>query len=137
MQKNLNGEVELTRLMAGMEPVLDQDEYVFVTANAPSIDQMQAAIMSFRESEGVTLIVPKQWAENNNLTYAYPCRKITLNIHSSLDAIGFLAKITEGLASKNISVNVVSAFYHDHLFVEPSSADAAMVLLKSMATAAR
>ena len=57
---------------------------------------------------------------------------ITLNIHSDLNAIGFIAKISERFAKKNISVYVISAFYHDHLFVLEKDADDAMFALKMM-----
>jgi hypothetical protein len=55
---------------------------------------------------------------------------ITLSIHSSLDAVGFLAAITAQLAEHGISVNVVSAYYHDHLFVTASRVDEVLKLLQ-------
>lgn len=54
---------------------------------------------------------------------------ITLNVHSALDAIGFLAAVASLLATAEISVNAVSAYYHDHLFVPLERADDAMRLL--------
>lgn len=54
---------------------------------------------------------------------------ISLMAHSSLDAVGFLAAITAKLAAAGISVNPVSAFYHDHLFVPFDKAEMAMNLL--------
>jgi len=62
---------------------------------------------------------------------------ITLNIHSSLEAVGFLAAITTRLASAGMGVNPVSAFYHDHLFVPADRADEAMALLTQLAEESR
>jgi len=42
---------------------------------------------------------------------------ITLNIHFSLEAVGYLAVITAHLATLDVGVNPVSGFYHDHLFI--------------------
>jgi hypothetical protein len=55
---------------------------------------------------------------------------ITLTVHSSLEAVGFLA--AGRLAEAGISVNAVSAYYHDHLFVAEHRADEALRLLQSM-----
>ena len=55
---------------------------------------------------------------------------ITLNVHSALDAVGFLAAVVSLLASAGISVNAVSAYHHDHLFVPVARADEAMRLLR-------
>ena len=58
---------------------------------------------------------------------------ITLNIHSSLEAVGFLAAVLPRLATAGISVNAVSAFYHDHLFVPIDRAQEALEILEAMA----
>jgi hypothetical protein len=58
---------------------------------------------------------------------------VTLNIHSSLEAVGFLAAITTRLATAGMGVNPVSAFYHDHLFVPADRAEEALELLMELA----
>jgi uncharacterized protein len=40
----------------------------------------------------------------------FACRMITLNVHSSLEAVGFLAAITRQLAQAGMGVNPASAF---------------------------
>ncbi|EKD51400.1 MAG: hypothetical protein ACD_62C00265G0006 [uncultured bacterium] len=57
---------------------------------------------------------------------------ITLTVHSGLDAVGFLARISTALAEAGISLNAVSAFYHDHLFVPVDRAGEAMVALERL-----
>ena len=84
----------------------------------------------FVEDEGSSFIVKKTEAERADIDFTYPCRKITLHIHSSLEAVGFLAAITNALAAKGISVNPVSAFYHDHLFVPADRAEDTMEILR-------
>jgi hypothetical protein len=62
---------------------------------------------------------------------------ITLNVHSDLSAIGFLARITGALAESGISVNAVSAYYHDHLFVPINAAKRAIIILNGLSKAGR
>jgi hypothetical protein len=52
-------------------------------------------------------------------------------VHSALTAVGFLAAITTRLAEAGISVNAVSAYYHDHLFVPWERREEAMEVLKN------
>jgi len=58
---------------------------------------------------------------------------ITLNIHSSLDAVGFMARIATELAKHDMGVNPVSGFYHDHLFVPDGREEDALRVLSAMA----
>ena len=57
---------------------------------------------------------------------------ITLNIHSSLEAVGFMARIASELAKHDMCVNPVSGFFHDHLFVPDGREDDAMTVLHEM-----
>ena len=124
------GETDLTNLLRSIEPELHPDEFVFCTTADPST--IPESICTFREREGVALICRRADAEAQGLSFTFPCRMITLNVHSSLEAIGFLAAISMALASRGIGANVVSAFYHDHLFVASDQADAAMAVLRDL-----
>jgi uncharacterized protein len=60
-----------------------------------------------------------------------------LKVHSSLHAVGLLAAITERLSEAGISVNAVSAFHHDHLFVPHDRAVEAVELLATLGSTGR
>ena len=121
----MTGETDLDTLLAGLNPVLDVEAYVFATAPQPMGDP----ICVFREAEGVSMILRRAEAERLSILSTYPCRKITLTVHSSLEAVGLLARVTALLARRGISVNAVSAYHHDHLFVPVDRAEEAMEAL--------
>lgn len=127
------GETNLAILLRSLEPVLHPDEFVFCTVpDTAGVD----AVAAIREPEGMTLICRRAEAERARLTCAFPCRMITLNIHSSLEAVGLLAAVAGELARRGIAVNAVSAWYHDHLFVAPAEAAEAMAALTELSRAA-
>lgn len=130
----MTGETDLKKLLGSMTPELLPDVYVFATL-APGVVQPAGLepMMLFREREGITLILREEDANAASLNVAFRCRMVTLNIHSSLEAVGFLAAITTRLATAGMGVNPVSAFYHDHLFVPADRAEEAMELLCQLA----
>ena len=127
------GETNLDRLISAMSAVLDPGLYVFVTVPDYQSLTVSAPRMVFREAEGTTYILLHSEAEALGLKYEFPCRMITLNIHSSLEAVGFMARIATELAKHEMGVNPVSGFYHDHLFVPDGREDDAMRVLRGMA----
>ncbi len=46
--------------------------------------------------------------------------------------MGFLAAILSALASADMGVNPVSAFFHDHLFVPADRAEDALMILERL-----
>ena len=129
----MSGETNLQSLLANMQPALSEGEFVFSSVSPKAFDQLRFhPIGWFREAEGITLIIERSIADDEGLDYEFVSRMITLNIHSSLKAVGFLAAITHKLAVAGISVNTVSAYYHDHLFVPTDRASAAMLLLDEL-----
>ncbi|MEM8980449.1 MAG: ACT domain-containing protein [Pseudomonadota bacterium] len=132
------GQTNLDDLLAGMTPRLAPEVFVFATLSKASPDAASIpAKMRFWEAEGETLILERTQAEAHGLAFEFPCRCITLEIHSALDAVGFLARITTHLAKLGMGVNPVSAFYHDHLFVPEDRAEEALAALQDLARAAQ
>ncbi len=127
------GETDLTQLIKTMQPMLRQGEYVFCTLpNAAHCPPHLDPVGYFKEDEGLTLMLLKPQADMAGLSYSAVFALITLTVHSSLEAVGFIAAIATHLASHGISVNPVSAFYHDHLFVPTRDAERAIALLQSL-----
>lgn len=134
----MKGLTDLNQLIASMQPVLQDGVYVFITLT-PGQEPPSALYprMMFREEEGITLICLKDEAETHNLDYQFPCRMITLNVHSALEAVGFIARIASHLAAAGMGVNPVSGYFHDHLFIPEDRAKDALVLLGELALASK
>jgi hypothetical protein len=127
------GERDLKTLLQSMKPEMHEGVFVFCSISEDKeIPATLRPIHIFREREGTAFIIRREEAEAANLSYQFASRLITLTVHSSLEAVGFLAAITGRLAEAGISVNAVSAFYHDHLFVPEHKADEALRHLQDM-----
>jgi uncharacterized protein len=129
------GEKDLSALLRSMSPDLKQGSYVFCTVSSDKSEGLfkHRPLLIFQEKEGTTFILGKDAADKLRLPYESEWALITLGVHSSLEAVGFLAKITGALAESHISVNVVSAYHHDHLFVPVGQKARAMEILKRLA----
>lgn len=129
------GETDLAVLLKSMRPVLQEGEYVFCTLEHSDDRALSLnPIGFFREAEGQTLILRREQADAAGLSYTAVFRMVTLSVHSSLEAVGFLAAIASKLAAHGISVNPVSAYYHDHLFVPAARIQDVMNLLHEFST---
>ncbi|TPQ41270.1 ribonuclease H [Bradyrhizobium guangdongense] len=129
----MSAERNLQTLLQHMQP--EMQDGVFVFATLPDDEKIADTInplLTFREREGTTLVLRRDDADSIGLSWQFASRLITLNVHSALDAVGFLAAVTARLADAGISVNAVSAFHHDHLFVPVEKADEALALLRDM-----
>ena len=128
----MSGELNLVTLLKNMKPVLNSGEYVFCTlSNTEKID-LNKVLGSFKEKEGTTLIIIKEYADLMGFSYTSIMSWISLEVHSSLEAVGLTAAFSKVLADANISCNVVAGYYHDHIFVLKQDAQRAIDLLKSI-----
>ncbi len=125
-------ERNLAILLRTMNPALHAEPVVFCTLRNLT-DIPLEAIASFREAEGLTLVMPRSVAEELEIEFSYVAAWITLTVHSDLEAVGFLAAVTQSLAAAGISCNVFSAVYHDHLFVPFARGEDAMNVLRTFA----
>ncbi|MCB0337525.1 MAG: ACT domain-containing protein [Bdellovibrionales bacterium] len=126
----MSGETNLEKLLKSMQPLLRDETFVFAHIAEPHVAAAKdCCLQFFWEDEGMAAILKQADAIRLGIDAVYESKMISLMVHSSLDAVGFLAAITAKLATAGISVNPVSAFYHDHLFVPVDKADLAMSLL--------
>lgn len=127
----MSAPVKETRAMiAGMAPVLDPAIYHFCTGPETL---MSHAIASFREEEGLSLILEDAVATAHGIQSDLPMQRITLSVHSALDGVGLTAAVATRLADAGIACNMVAGMQHDHAFVPAPDTHRAVKILQALA----
>ncbi len=128
----MTGEKNLQALLSGMHPVRRAGEYVYVLwpHGRPLGAGIEAAV---RETEGLTVVLPRELADREGLSYDFVGAWITLQIHSSLEAVGLTAAVSKGLTDAGVSCNVLAGLHHDHLLVPVADAPRALEVLSGLA----
>lgn len=129
-----SGETNLSKILKTLSPELNPGEYIFYSTNDPAQFDQKDVIGLFKENEGVTVIISKELANQKKIPYKFIASWITLNVHSSLDAVGLTAAFSTALTKENISANVIAGYYHDHIFVAKEDAGKAMKALIQLST---
>lgn len=128
----MTGERDLQKLKNGMAPRLHEPVFVYCTFSGSKVPDEMKPLCTFQEDEGLAVIVEKRQAEALGVPFELESRMITLTIHSSLEAVGFIAAVAGRLALADIPCNVISAYHHDHLFIPRHLADRAMKVLSEL-----
>ena len=128
----MSGEKDLTALLAGLNPKLNPGKFVFASVENTLGISREKTVFEFKEQEGVTVVLSQEQADNYGLRYEFIASWITLEVHSSLEAIGLTASFAGALTEAGISCNVVAGFYHDHIFVPGKDATRAMEVLHAL-----
>ncbi|MDT8343033.1 MAG: ACT domain-containing protein [Thermohalobaculum sp.] len=131
----MSGERDLAVLLRTMQPVLDPVEYGFATLPWGTPQPGLGAIATFVETEGTSLIAPAEALAAAGLAHRPGWARITLTVHSALEAVGLTAAVAAALAHRGISANMVAAFHHDHVFVPWDRRAEAMAALAAFARA--
>lgn len=126
-------------MISGMTPQVRPGRYVFVSTNDAALgDRLAAAALStFREDEGLSVLVAVEVAAEAGLAVDQPMRCITLNVYSALDGVGLTAAVSTALAEADIPCNMIAAMHHDHVFIPDALCEAAMQVLIHLQDAAR
>ena len=111
------GETKLDQLIKTMSPKVNPGAYVFCSVGPDNQLPSVPIVGQISEKEGTSIIISKKDADDLGLPYSITCAWITLEVHSSLSAVGLTAAFSGALAKDNISCNVVAGYYHDHIFV--------------------
>jgi hypothetical protein len=119
-------------ILKKLNPKLNDGEYVFCSVdNIEKIDYNKI-LGSFKEKEGISIIISKKEAVNLRLSFSFIAAWITLRVYSSLEDVGLTAAFSNALNKNGISCNVISGYYHDHIFVNINDKDKAMNILKNL-----
>jgi hypothetical protein len=122
---------ELARLLADLAPKRRAGSYAVLTLSGgvpPGLD----VLASVQEDEGLSIVVPTEQADAGGLRYELPLGWITLQVPSTLSAVGLTAAVSQALTIAGISCNVLAGFHHDHLLVPLERTDDAVTVLRSL-----
>ena len=133
----MTGETDLQTLLASLSPKPIAGEYIFASfPEAVYGDRAELTpVAAFAETEGLTLVIPKQKADEYGIAYEAVFCGITLEVHSSLEAVGMTAAFAAKLTDCGISANVIAGYYHDHIFVQAEAKDRALAALGEFSSA--
>ena len=128
----MSGETNLSILLRNLTPILQEESFVFTyTKNPVNWSEIRPWGM-FQEQEGTTLILVQHVADAHHFSYEGIFSCITLQIHSSLDAVGLTAAVSQALAQQHIPANMIAAYHHDHIFVPQDKAMEALAILQKL-----
>jgi hypothetical protein len=122
----------LTTLLRSMEPMLHDGVYAYCVVPPDADTSALAPVVTVRESEGLTVVVPAAQAEQYGLAVLFRAAWITLTVHSDLQAVGLTAAFSGALGMAGISCNVVAGAFHDHIFVPEEQARQALDVLRAL-----
>lgn len=129
------GVKDLRQLLTTMQPTLLEGSWAFVSIpHGKPVPPGLTPLSTCREPEGLSLLLSEADLAKSGLSHAFFCRGISLHVNSSLYAVGFLSAVSEVLARASMSINIVSAYHRDYIFVPAARADEAVTLLKKLAT---
>lgn len=126
---------DLPRLLAGLAPALDAPTWAFCQlprGNPPPVP----VLATLEEAEGLTVVLEAGQAADLGLPPLFLARRIVLTVHSDLEAVGLIARVSAALAAAGIPCNVVAGASHDHLFVPAALAERGLAVLRALSRSA-
>ena len=127
----MGGELDLERMLSELRVSIRDDTYCMVSLVAPDEELRASAAAMITETEAVTLVITTAQAQDRGLPFDFPAAWLTLDVHSSLHAVGLTAAVARMLTDDGIPCNVLAGFYHDHLLVPVGEAERVKAILES------
>jgi len=126
------GETDVQLILKNMQLSVHEGQYVFCSLPDLSIVDIREVKSMITEKDGVSVVLAQGYADALQLRYDFVASWITIDVHSSLSAVGLTSVISNALSQDSISCNVVAGFYHDHLFVCHTDCNRAVAILRSL-----
>ncbi len=113
-----------------MQPVLHEQAYGFVSVSGISPTTKPFAVIN--EGESTTIVDQTTALNDAGFGVAVEWARITLQVHSALEAVGLTAAFATTLGNHGISANVIAGYHHDHIFVQWDKRHKAMEALHQL-----
>jgi len=126
------GEMDLAKMLASIK-IERRAELVTVVSLPEPVALGDGVHAVLTEVEGTTVIATLDEAERRGWPANFVAVWLTVQVHSSLEAVGLTAAMSRALTERQIPCNVLAGFYHDHLLVPVDRADEAVATLESLA----
>jgi len=123
---------DLAELLRALRPVLNDGSYVFAVLPRDADSGALEPLATFREAEGVTVVLEEERARLAGLRVLFRAAWITLTVHSDLQAVGLTAAFSRAIADAGIGCNVIAGAVHDHVFVPAERAEDALAALRAL-----
>lgn len=132
------GLTDLGALLRDLSPSVRDGRFVYVLRADDTLDdydwealevEAQAVIV---EEEGRTLVLEEEVALDYDKQFDGVFGWITLEVHSSLQAVGLTPAVSTALAGAGISCNMLAGLHHDHLLVPIDSVSSALEILERL-----
>ena len=114
-----------------LAPELQPGTYVFCVDDGRA---RVSPVATIREREGLTIVLPRETADEAGLRYDLVLAWITLTANTTLDQVGVTATVSAALAEAGIACNVIAGFHHDHLFVPAHRGNDALAAIRGLTT---
>ncbi len=125
------GETDLEAMLTGLTVSRRPGRFVVATVEAP-VALGDGVEMVLAETEAITVVATVERADRSGWGHDFEAAWLTLDVHSSLDAVGLTAAFSAALATRGISCNVLAGFYHDHILVPAAMADEAIECVEAL-----
>jgi len=127
----VSGETNLGKILGSLRVQRRAEPVTVVTTRAP-VDLGPGIEALIAEGEGTTVVVSLAEAERRDWPIDFTAAWLTVDVHSSLDAVGLTAALSAVLSDRGIACNVLAGYYHDHLLVPLERAEEAIEALEAL-----
>ena len=125
------GETDLAAMLSSLSVHRRPDVVTMVSVDHP-VELGHGIEVLLTEAEGITVVATIAEAERRGWPVDFRAVWLTIEVHSSLEAVGLTAAMSRVLTEQAIPCNVLAGFYHDHLLVPEERADDAVAALLSL-----
>lgn len=130
----MTGETDLAKMLRTLRPLSDDTRYGYgMVAAGNAVPEGLHPLCRFEEEEGTTLVAPQEMLAAAGIPHLPNWARITISVHSALEAVGLTAAMAAALTEAGISANVIAAYHHDHIFVPWDQREKAAEVLSALA----